>query len=193
MGGTFAQNITTNGITAPTTLGLYLVQLGSSPVVFEPFKVSAVSGASTYVQSLDQIKTAIIPIYNPTYAYFGPTWEAIFNQIRPQVFGHGVFPSIGNLIRFYTVNPFTFLAYARYYRSDLSGDFVTCGWTQESYFFQAFDPLQLVRSVGYGARVIISWGVNNSQDPYTIIAAHKNDAYTTSGIGSGIGSGISGV
>ena len=45
VGGTFAQNITTNGITAPTTLGLYLVQaIGFSKIRVRPNRWAYLEG-----------------------------------------------------------------------------------------------------------------------------------------------------
>jgi hypothetical protein len=196
LGGTYTQNITTSGITVPTTLGLYLVQNAQTPSIAEPFKVMSVSGGYTFIQTIDGTKSG---------KWFGSIWTPeiwanIFNQFRPTVYGVAVFQPTIQFALFY---PFTLQVDAYSYASYSTGDSVTCAFPgNQNFFFSAHDPLQLMRANGYRGRAIISYGTNsfgsvsyypNGSSPFTVIAARKTDNFTTGGIGSGIGSGISGV
>lgn len=195
LGGTFTQDITTNGITAPTTLGLYLVQNAQTSSIAEPFKVVSVSGGYTFIQTIDGTKSGkwAGSIWTPEI------WVNIFNQFRPTVFGVAVFQPI---IQYAIIYPFTLQVDAIYYASSSTGDTVTCAAPGGQGFFSAHDPLQLMRANGYRGRALISYGTNsfgaafyypNGSSPFTVIAARQTDNFSTGGIGSGIGSGISGV
>lgn len=198
VGGTYAQDLTTNGVTASTTLGLYLVQKGgSSSLIYEPFRLTGVSNGNLVGLSLDGTRSQVFG----SAAAMGPQIAQVITRLGVQIFGSGVFTTDGTTSSRYIVNPFTFQADTYYYASAYTGDIVTCGVPtyggSSQYFFDAFDPLQLVRANGYYCRAILSYGTTvsgrASQNPFTVIAARKTDTYTTSGISTGIGSGISGV
>jgi hypothetical protein len=195
VGGTWTQNVTINGILAPTTLGLYLVQNAQTPSIAEAFKVISVSGGFTFIQTIDGTKSGKFAgsIWTPEI------WVNIFNQFRPTVYGVAVFQPT---IQYAIFHPFTLQVDAYYYASYSTGDTVTCAAPGGQGFFSAHDPLQLMRANGYRGRAIISYGTNsfgsvsyypNGSSPFTVIAARQTDNFTTGGIGSGIGSGISGV
>jgi hypothetical protein len=195
VGGTWTQNVTINGILAPTTLGLYLVQNAQASSIAEPFKVMSVSGGFTFIQTIDGSKSGKFAgsIWTPEI------WVNIFNQFRPTVYGVAVFQPTIQYAVFY---PFTLQVDAYYYGSYSTGDTVTCAAPGGQSFFSAHDPLQLMRANGYRGRAIISYGANsfgsisyypNGSSPFTVIAARQTDNFTIGGIGSGIGSGISGV
>jgi len=195
VGGTWTQDVTINGILAPTTLGLYLVQNAQIPSIAEPFKVISVSGGFTFIQTIDGTKSGKFAgsIWTPEI------WANIFNQFRPTVYGVAVFQPTIQFALFY---PFTLQVDAYYYASYSTGDTVTCAAPGGQSFFSAHDPLQLMRANGYRGRAIISYGTNhfgsvsyypNGSSPFTVIAARQTDNFTPGGIGSGIGSGISGV
>jgi hypothetical protein len=195
VGGTWTQDVTTNGIVKSTTLGLYLVQNAQTPSIAEPFKVMSVSGGFTFIQTIDGTKSGKFSgsIWTPEI------WANIFNQFRPTVYGVAVFQPTIQFALFY---PFTLQVDAYYFASYSTGDTVTCAAPGGQSFFSAHDPLQLMRANGYRGRAIISYGTNsfgsvsyypNGSSPFTVIAARQTDNFTTSGIGSGIGSGISGV
>jgi hypothetical protein len=195
VGGTWTENLTINGILAPTTLGLYLVQNAQTPSIAEHFKVISVSGGFTFIQTIDGTKSGKFAgsIWTPEI------WLNIFNQFRPTVYGVAVFQPTIQYAIFY---PFTLQVDAYYYASYSTGDTVTCASPGGQSFFSAHDPLQLMRANGYRGRAIISYGTNsfgsvsyypNGSSPFTVIAARQTDNFTTGGIGSGIGSGISGV
>lgn len=193
--GEWTQNIIVNGIVTPTTYGLYVVQNAQTPSIAEPFKVMSVSGGFTFIQTIDGTKSGKFAgsIWTPEI------WANIFNQFRPTVYGVAVFQPTIQFALFY---PFTLQVDAYYYGSYSTGDTVTCAAPGGQSFFSAHDPLQLMRANGYRGRAIISYGTNsfgsvsyypNGSSPFTVIAARQTDNFTTGGIGSGIGSGISGV
>ena len=193
--GTYTQDITTNGITVPTTLGLYVVQNAQTPSIAEPFRVTDVKGGYTFIQTIDGAKSGkwAGSIWTPEI------WYNIFTVFRPTVFGVAVFQPTIQFAIFY---PFTLQVDAYYYASSSTGDSVACAAPGGQGFFSAHDPLQLMRENGYRGRALISYGTNsfgavsyypNGSSPFTVIAARQTDNFNTGGIGSGIGLGISGV
>ena len=193
--GEWTQNIIKNGITVPTTLGLYVVQNAQTPSIAEPFRVTDVRGGYTFIQTIDGAKSGkwAGSIWTPEI------WYNIFTVFRPTVFGVAVFQPTIQFAIFY---PFTLQVDAYYYASSSTGDTVTCAAPGGQGFFSAHDPLQLMRANGYRGRALISYGTNsfgsvsyypNGSSPFTVIAARQTDNFSTGGIGSGIGSGISGV
>jgi hypothetical protein len=203
IGGTWTQDVTTNGIVKPTTLGLYLVQKSGGGGIYEPFKVTNITTAGITVMTLDTLKTGLAKLAVPTFVYLGAQAPAMFSIIRPTIYGSGIWPSSGQDLTIYKIDPFTFWAEARYYTSTSYGDIVTCrapGYIGNAnpWNFDANDPLRLVRRYqnNYGYCQVVLQAFPNftcgASNNFGVISANGFDTLY-SGIGSGIGSGISGV
>ena len=204
IGGTWTQDVTTNGIVKPTTLGLYLVQKsGGGGGFYEPFKVTNITTAGITVMTLDTLRTGLAKLAVPTFAYLGPQAPAMFSIIRPTIYGSGIWPSSGQDLTIYKIDPFTFWAEARYYTSTTYGDIVTCrapGYIGNAnpWNFDANDPLRLVRRYqnNYGYCQVVLQAFPNftcgASNNFGVISANGFDTLY-SGIGSGISTGISGV
>ena len=203
IGGTWTQDVTTNGIVKPTTLGLYLVQNSGGGGIYEPFKVTDITTAGISVMTLDTLKTGLAMPAVPTFAYFGPQAPAMFSIIRPTIYGSGIWPSSGRNLTIYKIDPFTFWAEARYYTSTSYGDIVTCrapGYIGNAnpWNFDANDPLRLVRRYqnNYGYCQVVLQAFPNftcgASNNFGVISANGFDTLY-SGIGTGIGTGISGA
>jgi len=203
IGGTWTQDVTTNGIVTPTTLALYLVQKSGGGGIYEPFKVTDITTAGISVMTLDTLKTGLAMPAVPTFAYLGPQAPAMFSIIRPTIYGSGIWPSSGKNLTIYKIDPFTFWAEARYYTSTSYGDIVTCrapGYIGNAnpWNFDGNDPLRLVRRYqnNYGYCQVVLQAFPNftcgASNNFGVISANGFDTLY-SGIGSGISTGISGV
>jgi hypothetical protein len=213
--GTYTQNITTNGITVSTTLGLYLVQVSSLPdephyypaavhlSEFNRYNDPANPSMSYYdignggvlpIHSMLRFSNAVsnnyrVGLLNPilklkktktSVKLFGTTDYPIFSFYSdPIIVGKAVQISYGKAISPYgtpydiTVFDPTYTAYGGIPIFSTTGYYL-CQWQMVQFYGQyvsASDPYIL--------------------DFLTVIS--KVPTTTTNGIGSGIGSGISGV
>lgn len=205
VGGTYTQDITVNGIVTPTTLGLYLVQaIGSGAAsgwqLYEYRGGSANSSLLT-MTSLETGFNALL-LGNPL-GIDAPGLSPMFDLV-PRIWAKPV----GGILQLYNVTPFSFFAKATSVVDDGFGNDIAY---LESLFpsavgymatFRAKDPTRAFRAnysrYGVLPKVSVTWSPINypfatpaNQFPYLITAAEI--LQSTSGIGSGIGSGISGV
>lgn len=202
IGGTWTQDVTTNGIVKPTTLGLYLVQAGGN---------TSASGWQLYEYRGGSLGVSNLTITNLETGYnsllFGNPLGIDATSL-PTAFG--VVPriwakTVGGLLQLYNVVPFGFWAKSSFMVDDGYGNdvvYLNSPFMGQIGSFRVKDPTRAFRAnyMRYGQlpMVYVTWspvvypfGTPANQFPYVINAAEV--VPSTGGIGSGIGSGISGV
>lgn len=211
IGGTWTQDVTTNGIVKPTTLGLYLVQM---PIVkkqpnYYPSFLALSNDRRFYVPG------------NGTGAYFVFGANAVFymyglHMVSNIVYDGGgldaiVYPELKIIDAEYAVkfNNITYQVFTGY--SDpiwvngaikieaVTGAFPKAynSFTGKSYNTPVADPGGIA-TAGKTGLYLCQWALDNkfaSNSAFgdRLIVVSKQPTETTGGIGSGIGSGISGV
>ena len=202
VGGTYTQNITTNGITAYTTLGLYLVQASAASTA-SGWQLYEYRGGSASFSNL-----ALFNLENGATSLLMGNPLGIDAQGLPTMFG--LTPRIwakpvGGLLQLYDVTPFSFWAKSASMVDDGFGNdivYLNSPFLGQIGILRAKDPTKAFRAnynrYGVLPMVVVNWspmaypfGTPANQFPYVITAAEV--LQTTGGIGSGIGSGISGV
>ena len=211
IGGTWTQDVTTNTIVTPTTLGLYLVQM---PVVkkqpnYYPSILALSNDRRFYVPGNG---TGAYFIFGPNAVFYMYGLHMVSNIVRD---GGGldaiVYPQLKIIDTEYTVkfNNITYQIFNGY--SDpiwvdgalkievASGAFpkASNSFTGKSYNTPVDDPGNIATS-GKTGLYLCQWTLdnkfaNNSAFGDRLIVVSKQQTQTTGGIGSGIGSGISGV
>jgi len=210
IGGTWTQDVTTNGIVKPTTLGLYLVQLPTIALEEDHFK----PGYS--IPYFPDPATRFF--YNGVYYQIigGPNVVVTtYNGLQFSDFAYGSY-NISNLRCFIrkTKKTFSFqnTTYTIYewYSSDVflvtpiairynyalkpDGSFYNVSVINPAIYLQTYGVSFNTFSGFYHCIYRISRNYNYSQfDDQLLAVAKVADFPTTGGIGSGIGSGISGV
>ena len=196
LGGTYTQDITTNGITAPTTLGLYLVQTTPTPIAygysqaryFGPPIIDAGTGiayTAIFFEGYTGQRNGVIrtPVYGlagidtflqslAAIGYYPPVLVKYTEQKAK--FGDLIYtgPTLSEVI------PFA-----------LSSSIIQSGLATG----MVYNPLGISGTnymVNFGYSVLNMFGTVYKWPQVTVLNAYPP---TTSGIGSGIGSGISGV
>lgn len=210
VGGTYTQDIITNGIKIPTTLGLYLVQQAIKEIEthFYPEPIS-VDNQLAYVPAGDNT------VYFPFGWLYGGnvvirTYNKIFsNIVRNNSNLSGIVTPYIKIRR--TTSSITFSNTLKYtifeYYSDpiWVGEPITitsgkAGTANASFNTPVLDPGGIATAGGPG-KYLCQWQMLNLQGQFYsftifvdfLTVVSKVPTPTTSGIGSGIGSGISGV
>jgi len=205
VGGTWTQNVTINGILAPTTLGLYLVQaastgsgltIGSSISGRIQVDYNAPNNSNRPV-----LMSATLPdgsMQSFTILNVGPDWR--FGESTISAHGMAIVTDpLKRTAQLSTVFPFLVQGECE---KDYLGNIIWRGAYRNPY--PVFDPLKLTTKLGgyfYGIMIapcsftspptlwlymatVYGWQTGQYSHPW---------ASSISGIGSGIGSGISGV
>jgi hypothetical protein len=202
IGGTWTQDVTTNGIVKPTTLGLYLVQAGGN---------TSASGWQLYEYRGGSLSISNLTITNLETGYNSLLVGnplGIDATSLPTAFG--VVPriwakTVSGLLQLYNVVPFGFWAKSSFMVDDGYGNdvvYLNSPFMGQIGSFRVKDPTRAFRAnyMRYGQlpMVYVTWspvvypfGTPANQFPYVINAAEV--VPTTGGIGSGISTGISGV
>lgn len=209
VGGTYAQDLTTNGITASTTLGLYLVQTagsGGSGIVTGSCVSGRIQVDTSYPNDGKQpvLMSAILP--NGLSASFtllnASGWDWRFGESTISVHGMAIVTDpVKRTAQLSTVFPFLVQGECE---KDYYGNVIWRGAYRNPY--PVFDPLKLTTKLGtyfYGIMLApcsftsppflwlymatsYGWPTGQFSHPW---ASYLN----TSGISTGIGPGISGV
>jgi len=212
IGGTWTQDVTTNGIVTPTTLGLYLVQMpvvkkqpnyypsfvalsndrrfyvpGNGTGAYFVFKANAVF----YMYGLHMVSNIVYDgggldaIVYPELKIIDAEYAVKFNNITYQVFtGYSDPIWVNGAIKIEAVNG----AFPKAYNS----------FTGKSYNTPVSDPGGIA-TAGLTGLYLCQWALDNkfaSNSAFgdrLIVVSKQPTETTTGGIGSGIGSGISGV
>lgn len=201
VGGTFAQDLPTGS----TTLGLYLVQASGSGAAsgwqLYEYRGGSASSSLLTITNLETGLNALL-LGNPL-GIDAPGLSPMFG-LAPRIWAKPV----GGILQLYNVMPFSFFAKATSVVDDGFGNDIayleslfpsTVGYMAT---FRAKDPTKAFRAnysrYGVLPKVSVTWSPINypfatpaNQFPYLITAAEV--LQSTSGIGTGIGSGISGV
>jgi len=205
IGGTWTQDVTTNGIVKPTTLGLYLVQAGAAGSGLTTG--SSISGRiqvdpnapNNYNRPV--LMSATLPdgsMQSFTLLNVGPDWR--FGESTISAHGMAIVTDpLKRTAQLSTVFPFLVQGECEH---DYLGNVIWRGAYRNPY--PVFDPLNLtikLHSNFYG--IMIAPCSFTSPPPLWLYMATAYGwrtgqyshpwAYSISGIGSGIGSGISGV
>lgn len=205
VGGTYTQDITVNGIVTPTTLGLYLVQL---PVVapddhFRPaswfYELSWQFNYNglTY-QHIGNNYVILLPYYQNKMSDFA-TYNRT-NQIRvayrktKTTFEYN--KTIYTLVEWYSTDAFLIEPVKIWYNNAMKqdGSFFNVSVINPAVYLSYYSPFSKA-ATGYFSCIYRINSYNNSTQfmDQLVAVAKLDDIPTTSGISTGIGSGISGV
>lgn len=218
--GVYTQDVLVDGVTVLKTFALYIVQ-SYEPVAYENFRLIYANDSSgtnrmVYGVTLNGSKAGYITAYDPSNANILFLLDPRSHLNIPfQIYGSGVFyydESLKSLkITNYILYPFTFTCWAKFTQKMHYEDADRVS-LYDSYYgainnvssiFATYDPLGLVREAGGIAKVICQWNyttglvvisANLFLYEYGIPSSGKPlGQANTSGISTGIGSGISGV